>query len=71
MMALLFALPSMANSDMAKKTLSQSTTNPFCASGNNGPNPYEKTSYERPDPAKSICEGRDVIDCYRDLYKKQ
>lgn len=68
--SLLFLAPAFANTDLAKKTLSQTTTNPFCSSGYAGPNPFEKKSYERPDPEKSICEGQDVIKCYRDLFKK-
>ena len=63
--------PAMAKTQMAKDVLSQSTTNTFCTAGYDGPNPYEKTTYQRPDPAKSICEGQDVIECYRKNWNKQ
>ncbi|MCB1198123.1 MAG: hypothetical protein R3A45_07400 [Bdellovibrionota bacterium] len=64
-------LPVMANTEMAKETLNQTTTNPFCSAGYDGPNPYEKSTYEKPDPSKSICEGKDVVKCYQEMYKNR
>jgi|GEM_PF-4849701 len=66
---LFFLTPVMANTDLAKQALSQSTTNPFCTSGYDGPNPFTKQGFEKPRNEKSICAGKNVVECYREFYK--